>query len=368
MLSSDPSLARKQTSDPGSWRRWLFTFLRLGVGIGLLVYLAESGLIHGRDLARLFLNAWPLTLTALVLVMLHLVLIAKRLSMLFRPQGLKLSFASSFRLAVVGLFFEIFMPGAVGGTVAKLFYAMRENEGRRTQVATVVLFDRIIGIFSLIVLPLFFAPLFYQLVSRVHALHTILIIYAAAASFLMVAFLACLWRGSDVNRLARATHYRPLQDVFSRALETVGGYKDSHATLFSAFGLSLVGNLSIVGVIALGVQVVHPASVAWRLCLIVPIGQLVNSIPLTPGGLGVGEVAFNTLFRLSGLSGGVEAVLCWRIWSALASVLGLYFYLRGIERNIVTAGAPGDEAPFAKQTRRGVPPEPQNGTGNSLAR
>lgn len=346
MLPSDTSPARKQGAAAWSWRRVLFGFLRLAVGLALLAYLAKSGLIHGRDLARLFLAAWPLTLAALILVLLHLALIAWRLSLLFRPQGLKLSFVASMRLALVGLFFEIFMPGAIGGTVAKLFYATRENQGRRTQVATVILFDRMVGIFSLIALPLIFALPFYRVVSRAPALQTILLVYAVIASLLIAAFLACLWRGSDVDRFAHATHYRPLRKALSRGLETVGGYRGSRATLFSVFGLSLLGNLSIVGVIALGVRVVHPASVAWRLCLLVPIGQLINSIPLTPGGLGVGEIAFNTLFKLGGLSGGVEAVLCWRIWSAMASGIGLYFYLRGMERHIVTTEVPGDEDPL----------------------
>ena len=34
-----------------------------------------------------------------------------------------------------------------------------------------------------------------------------------------------------------------------------------------------------------------------------------NSLPLTPGGIGAGETAFNVLFKLTGISGGAEALL-----------------------------------------------------------
>ncbi len=326
-------------------RKIFFAFARFGVGIGLIVYLAESGFIHFRDLGRIF-TAWPLTLVALALILLHVVLISTRLSLLFRPQGLKLHFRTALRLTLVGLFFDIFLPGAAGGTVMKLFYATRENEGRRTEVATVVIFDRAIGIFSLLLLPLIFAPMFLPLVSRLHTLQVIMVTYATILGFLLLVFVAGMLRRSTVGRLAGAIHFQGLRKVVSRALETIGAYHGSPATLLTALGLSLVANFAIVGVIGVALLVVNPASVAWRLCLVVPIGQIVNSLPITPGGLGVGEVAFNTLFRLVGLGGGVESVLCWRIWSAIVSGLGLYFYARGMQGCTIEEQAPANATPL----------------------
>ena len=363
MPPSDPGPHDKQAPLPKPGRRLLFTVARLGVGLGLIVYLAESRIINIRDLVRLFYTAWPLTLAAVALIMLHIVFISWRLCLMFQPQGLKLSFPTSLKLALIGLFFEMFTPGAAGGTVAKLFYATRENEGRKTQVATVVLFDRAIGIFSLLILPLLFAPLFVPLISRVHTLQAILIPYAAISGFLVIMLLAGLWFQSAASRVVRAILHRRLANTVVRVLETIGGYRRGPATLFAALGLSLLANLSIVGVITLGVMVVHRASLAWRLCLIVPIGQLVNSLPLTPGGLGVGEIAFNTLFRITGLSGGAEAVLCWRVWSALVSGIGLFFYLRGMERKVVEAQAPPDHTPVAQRGTTRSPAGAQSFSG-----
>ena len=332
----------KENTTVKSRRRIGLALARLGAGIGLLVYLAKSGLINFPALKHL-LTMWPLTLAALVLILLHITLISWRLSLLFRPQGLALPLRTSLRLTLVGFFFDVFLPGASGGTVAKLFYATRENGGRRTEVATVVVFDRIVGLLSLLFLPLIFAPLFPQLISGVRVLRVILISYAAISSFLIAVLLVCLLSQSLAARLAAGIHYPPLRKLALRALETIGAYRRSPATLLSAIGLSLLANLAIVGVIALGLLAVSPGSVAWRICLIVPIGQIVNSLPLTPGGLGVGEIAFNTLFKLAGLSGGAEALLCWRIWTVLISGLGLFFYVRGMERCIVAAQVPVNE-------------------------
>ena len=62
--------------------------------------------------------------------------------------------------------------------------------------------------------------------------------------------------------------------------------------------------------------------------VLIPLGFLVNALPLTPGGLGVGEVAFDKLFALAGLAGGVEALLAWRVLTTVIDISGLVFYLQ----------------------------------------
>jgi glycosyltransferase 2 family protein len=77
---------------------------------------------------------------------------------------------------------------------------------------------------------------------------------------------------------------------------------------------------------------VNPGALSLALCLVAPLGHLVNSLPLTPGGLGVGETAFNALFAFTGMADGADALLCVRIWSLLVGALGLLNYLFGMGR------------------------------------
>jgi uncharacterized membrane protein YbhN (UPF0104 family) len=67
---------------------------------------------------------------------------------------------------------------------------------------------------------------------------------------------------------------------------------------------------------------------------VIPLGLLANGIPVTPGGLGVGEAAFNQLFRMSGLSGGAEVLLGWRLLSLVGAAVGLVFFLKGKSRYV----------------------------------
>ena len=107
----------------------------------------------------------------------------------------------------------------------------------------------------------------------------------------------------------------------------------------AALGLSLLANLSLIAVTALAILALHPSSMSMKMCLVIPLGDLANNLPITPGGLGVGESAYNVLFKLAGLEGGAEALLCWRIWRAAVGLIGLILYLRGLGRSVYDAEA-----------------------------
>src|SRR5688500_15301565 len=56
---------------------------------------------------------------------------------------------------MTAIFFNFFVPDGFGGTVGdvvKIFYLLKETPGRRTQALLSVLVDRVIGLFSLIML------------------------------------------------------------------------------------------------------------------------------------------------------------------------------------------------------------------------
>ncbi len=126
--------------------------------------------------------------------------------------------------------------------------------------------------------------------------------------------------------------WRGPQNIAERVLDAMAAYGKSPSVLIGALVLSFLANLALIGVTALGLYTVNPAGLSMKLCLVVPIGHLVNSLPFTPGGIGVGETAFNALFALTGTRGGADVLLCLRIWSLLVGALGLLNYMFGMGR------------------------------------
>jgi uncharacterized membrane protein YbhN (UPF0104 family) len=66
-------------------------------------------------------------------------------------------------------------------------------------------------------------------------------------------------------------------------------------------------------------------------CLVALLGMLANALPLTPGGLGVGEAAFEGLFRGLGYEGGAHLILAWRIGMIPICIVGSIIYMRGVK-------------------------------------
>ena len=319
---------------PHRSRRILWGSIRFAIGLGILAYLWKSGIIHVDTLKRLF-TAWPITLAALALMAVDVLMMSLRLSWLLRPHGLHLAVGKSLQLTCVSFFFTAFLPGSSGGALAKLFYAAKENAERRTEIATVVVFDRVIGLFSLLILALAFVPFFARVVVTVAALRMLVFIVAVLAAGLLASLFVCLVDRSRANHSLRgAFGFLPWSNLAGRAVAAIGFYRRSPGTLFMALGASLLANFAVVVVAGLAVLALHPADFSLKMCLVIPLGYIANSLPLTPGGLGVGETAFDSLFKLTGLGGGADALLCWRIWSLPIVILGFVSYLRGLGRSV----------------------------------
>jgi len=331
-------------SAPSSVRRKLWGSIRFAIGIGLFAYLAKSGIIDLDTLKRLS-TAWPITLAALALMGVDVLMMSLRLSWLLQPHGLRLSLDKSLQLTFVSFFFTTFLPGSAGGALAKLFYAAKENEGRRTEIATVVIFDRAVGLFSLLILSLAFVPFFPRLIWEVTALRVLVVIVAVLTVGLLALLFVCLFDRSPANRAAWWILRRmPWSHLSDRVIRTLAFYRRSPGTFLAAFAASLVANFSVAAVAALAVLVLHPSYFSLKLFLVIPMGYIANSLPLTPGGLGVGETAFDSLFKLTGLGGGADALLCWRIWSLPIALLGLVYYLRGFGRSVHDGGSATDRS------------------------
>ena len=124
-----------------------------------------------------------------------------------------------------------------------------------------------------------------------------------------------------------------------RVLATLTVYRTHPATLAGATVLSLFTHTLAAGVMLLIAAALDPEGFSWRMTMLIPLGFLANQIPLTPGGLGVGEAALGGLLHVAGLGNGAEIMLGWRMCLLLVSVIGLFFYLHG-RRSFVTRRPP----------------------------
>ncbi len=202
---------------------------------------------------------------------------------------------------MIGMFFNTFMPGAVGGDLIKAWYIAGEEPQRKTRAVFTVLLDRIIG---LIIFFLYSATtlLFYldwlngkpQLQLIAYTVWTVTGLSLIGG----LIFYSPLWTSRLFERtLAFLQRVRFLGSV----IEACVLYRHHLTTIFFAVIMSALSISSLTFFYYLqGSNLNIPLDMAHYF-FIVPIALTASAVPILPGGLGVGQVAFFTLFQWSGV-------------------------------------------------------------------
>jgi uncharacterized protein (TIRG00374 family) len=260
---------------------------------------------------------------------------AWRFCVLLAPLRLRLSLWDSFKLTLIGQFFSTFLPGGTSGDVMKIYYAAEGNQGRRTEVATMVLVDRAVGMFVMLLVPILLVPFSGEVLGRSRALRELIWIAVAGAVAMLMGFLLTFSSRVRHNRLVLWLFRKiPMGTYAERVFDTVHQMGRHPLPLFAALGISFLGQMQTIFVFLTLALATAPGNAVERAAIMVPLGLLANTVPLTPGGLGVGEAAFERLFRMAGVNSGAEAMLSWRLMTTVVSLAGLIFYLKGREKMV----------------------------------
>ncbi len=330
----------REVSLKAVWKR-LSTGLRVAFGLGLLAWvLSRTGL----GAITPVLSA-PWLLAVLVgFSIFGAAVEAERLRVLFRAAGLKLSWQTAYRVVPVGNFFNFCIPGGTGGNVVKLWYLARDNRRRGVEVATLLVVDRVLALSAVLVLVLLLMAYNHDIVASQPVLQALVVVAAGALSAILLLG-ALAWS----TRVRASGFYRwimqrlPLRHYLERAADAVHEFRDRKRAVLLAGLISFAGHMGTAAMYIVLASVIMPAA-PWRVvCLLSMTGLLANAIPLTPGGMGVGEAAFDRLFALLGYHGGAVLLVLWRVGMLPLATLGAALYVSGqatAPRRMREEGAP----------------------------
>ena len=140
-----------ETSPASAWRRVLTLLAKLAFMAGALWVVARH--LDLPALARTLRHARPGWLAvATGLFIASKLLSSVRLNHFFRAIGLTLSEKYNLRLYWLGMFYNLFLPGGIGGDGYKVYLLGRQFPGRRAVIFRALLLDRLSGMVALLVL------------------------------------------------------------------------------------------------------------------------------------------------------------------------------------------------------------------------
>lgn len=310
--------------------------MRLGLKTAFVVllfwFLARKGLISVEATRRAF-EHWERISLAVAALLGSLVLSVLRWHWLLRGRGIDLQLSRTFALSMIGNFFNIALPGAVGGDFVKAFYIAKEQPGRREDAFASILFDRVVGLSGLVLLASVALLLEGDAVLGTKVVSGIQAVIAAAAVVVVVfyGYLFLVREHHDVLLgLLRSLERRvPGAASFVRLYVAIRRYRDQPGAVVWAIALSVVIHCLVCSMFLNLWRALEPASLATlAILVVVPVGLLVTTIPIAPAGLGTGHAAFGWLFLLLGSRMGANVFSLSLILQVALGGVGGLVYLR----------------------------------------
>jgi uncharacterized protein (TIRG00374 family) len=354
-------------------KKTLFTLLKVAVSLGILAYI----FFRVVDISQLWAElktANPLYFIAAILVYFVVqCLSAWRWHVLLKPQGVDVPFSRVLAYYFLGMYFNFFLPSAIGGDVVKAYYLNKETK-KLSASTTSVFFDRDIGMGGLVLIALVTALLADPARMTIGGLPLVPIFALIAVGFLL-ANLAIFYRPSYnlLHRLLTLFRMKKVDERVERLFTAVNVYRKRWdliaATMLMSLGVQV--GCAVVNLLAAKAIGLNQAGLMDYLVFIPAIG-LISMIPISMGGTGIREGAYIWMFASVGVEKhqALALALLWLGVTAITSLPGGFVYIaRGsnktdhIPADVETLEAeaneskPGDDNPNAAFSSLSEQPE-----------
>ncbi len=307
-------------------RRILLILLQAIVTTGAILYVFHDpqkraeigGALHRADKTWIVLGCASYACVEIVATV--------RWHMLLRIQRISLGWARTGAIVIIGLFFNVFLPGLVGGDVMRLYYIFRLAPEAKLPGSLSIVMDRLLGLLAIVFLVAIVLVARFNWLTKVP--ETAQLAYLAIAllggGFFCVALLFTLARSDRVRKLPRGIPFRNSIEKFSQAL---GAYRKHYIPTLIAFAITIVSQLAYYTTYYCAGASLHQSSARTPSFLdIVSIMPLVNTftaVPISFGGVGVRETLFQHLLgHLSGVPESI-AVLTASLGFTIQAMCGL---------------------------------------------
>ncbi|HVE15334.1 MAG TPA: lysylphosphatidylglycerol synthase transmembrane domain-containing protein [Chthoniobacterales bacterium] len=287
-------------------KRAVITTLQIAVSLALIAWIFHDP--HKREQISIALKTAQLGwfLPALAAFGAALLLQTQRWHVLLRAIGINFAWLRTWQLVMVGMFFNFVLPGATGGDVVKIFYAMREAKSQDKAAAFLsVVLDRVAGLLALAFVSVFVVIWKFQaLMSTPIAqglLLMIAIILAGSVGVIVASVVVAARRLED-----RLPERMPLRRGIVDLAVAIRHYAKSPRALLAVFGISIVVHLLMFLVFYFSGRAFVAALGIAEIYSVMPIINTITALPLSLQGVGVREQLFEKL--LNGLYGTPVAI------------------------------------------------------------
>lgn len=290
-------LLKKFLMDKRKLRKHVFNILKFVVSIGAVIYVLSK--IDIERLGEAFIGVrWYLLFFAMLFFIGSKIVSSIRLNICFSNIEVRITQLSNFRLYLLSMFYNLFLPGGIGGDGYKIWYLKKEGGYSFKKLTAAVLHDRINGLFA-IGLIVFLMLLFLSVPVSLKYI-SIVVLLVSVVTYLVI-----------------------LKRLFPWFYHSI-----VHVTFLSLI-VQLFQVIAVISIaLAIGINGQYPGIV-----LVFLVSSAVAVLPFTIGGTGARELVFLYGGKLLGIevSLAVAISFIFFIITAVISFTGIYYSIKKTE-------------------------------------
>lgn len=316
--------------------------LKILLVASILFYLVNTGKLDFTTL-RVFIDS-PLLLAANIGLWLFasVFINSYRWSCLLEGMDLKLPFHRIVTLNLIGFFFNTIAPGALGGDLVKGFYLFKDQkDGKRTSAMLSILLDRLVGLYCVLVIATGAVLLSFSRFTHNKILSSVALTgvlgFALMSGGLVVLFFS---RSPIESNWIYGILKKPYPGfVFLRKIfVSLFYFKKKPIFLVKSICSGLLYQSLYISFFILVTRHMSEANyTAADILAVFPMGFIAAALPISPGGLGVGHLAFEQLLAIVGIANGANIYNCVFLGQSVLNLLGFipYLFLKK-DKNIIS--------------------------------
>ena len=258
------------------------------------------------------------------------------------------------RIGFIGLFFNLFAFGVIGGDTLRAFYVTRQVKERVAEAMASVLADRLIGMltmFSVASVAFFtidtnrFPEHLVDNLSAIQNVCKVAFFFSIAGILGIFVLFGAPWL-TQIQFFKCLVSIPKIGSVLQKLTDVLLVYRRRPGAMFSAFLLSLGVNFCFaVSIFSLGKGLTNSSPEFTSHFVIEPIAMVCNAIPL-PGGIGGMELAMKFLYEAFAANNGVIVGFAFRVSLLIVSAIGAVFWFWN-RKSVEALSCDSDRTPLA---------------------
>lgn len=318
--------------EPYNKKYWLCAKI---IAAGIVIWLLTQSAQLKFGLVYTLLDKPVFTLVSLGLLYAAVFFNTWRWYRLNTAQEITLSLTKTFIPTYLGVAFNTILPGNLGGDVLRIYQLIKKFPQKKSGIILSTFLDRFSGLMGIFFISCLAALLHWQAITQSDTL-AYLLITCLCACLIGIVFIFITLLSSNKLKLSRLEEKFPnrrwLQPLLS-LIAAIHLYKNKKLIILECFVTSLVTQLALLAIILLLNNMMGlPSFSVFDYMLALAVAQIANLVPLTPGGIGIGEAAFANVLLL--LNPGTNAAyatvfLAFRLISIFAYLPGLFIGIFG---------------------------------------